>query len=297
MNETSQISLITNPAAGRGKSLGKAARLKQALKERRLAFRERLTKGRGHAEELARRALAKGSETVMVCGGDGTMHEVAQVLAGSQAALAPLPSGRCNDFCRYLHMNGDPQDLLQAVTAGRSRHLDLARVDGRYYCTVGAVGFDAVCSRFVDDMSLPLRGKPAYIYAAIRVLSTYQFPQVRLTWDEGVYEGPILMAAVANTPSYGNDIHIAPAARADDGLLEVCLVKRAGFLRIMSLIPALLKGEHGKAPEVSFLSTSRITIEAEQPVEMWADGEPLGFSPLDIKVAPQALKTVAPAAS
>ncbi len=80
-----------------------------------------------------------------------------------------------------------------------------------------------------------------------------------------------------------------PQARADDGLLDVCLIKPASFFRVMGLLPTLLKGEHGSAPEVSFLSTSRITIESERQMEMWADGEPLSTSPLEIKIVPQAL--------
>lgn len=289
MHKSPKISLITNPAAGRGKAVRNAARLKHALEQRQASFSEELTKQRGHAEELARQAVQRGADTVMVCGGDGTVHEVAQALAGSKVALAPLPSGRCNDFCRYLEMEDDPQGLVEAVLAGGRRGMDLAQVDGRYYCTVGAVGFDAECSRFVDNMRLPMWGKPAYIYAVTRILSGYDFPRVRLTWDEGQYEGPILMAAVANTPSYGNDIRIVPQARADDGLLDVCLIKPASFFRVMGLLPTLLKGEHGSAPEVSFLSTSRITIESERQVEMWADGEPLSTSPLEIKIVPRAL--------
>lgn len=289
------IQVIANPSAGRGKASRAARRLIRALEQRGLPFELHTTQGRGHAEELARSAVEQGAEVVLACGGDGTLHEAAQALAHSATALAPLPAGRCNDFCRSLGRGLGPEQMAQALLNGQDRVLDLARVNGRVYCTVGAVGFDAEVTRYVDQMRSPLWGKPAYIYAVLRVLSSYQFPEVRLTWDEGEYEGPILMAAVANTPTYGNAIRIAPEARADDGLLDVCLVRPAGFFRVMGLLPTVLKGQHGGLPEVSFLRTRRISLESSRPVPMWADGEPVTSSPLSVQIEPQALRVLLPA--
>jgi len=289
------IHLIANPSAGRGKASRVARRLIRALGQRGVRFQQHTTRGRGHAEELAHQAVEQGADVVLVCGGDGTLHEAAQALAHSPTALAPLPAGRCNDFCRSLGPGLGPEQVAQAMQSGQSRVLDLARVNGRVYCTVGAVGFDAEVTRYVDQMRSPLWGKPAYIYAVLRVLSRYDFPEVRLTWDEGEYQGPILMAAVANTPTYGNAIRIAPEARADDGLLDVCLVRPAGFFRVVGLLPTVLKGQHAGLPEVSFLRTRRVSIESSRPVPMWADGEPVTNSPLCVQIEPGALRMLLPA--
>ena len=291
----SRIALVHNPQAGRGKAPAAARRLMAALAGAGLKPRELLTKGRGHAEELVGQALAQGAQVVMVVGGDGTVHEAAQAMAGSPACLAPLPAGRCNDFCRALGLGFDAEALVAAVVAGASRTVDLARVNGRNYCTVGAVGFDAEVSRYVDLMKGPLWGQPAYIYAVLRMLSRYQPPQVSLTWDDGHYHGPLFLAAVANTPTYGNQIRIAPQALANDGILDVCLVRPPSTLRVLRLLPSALKGRHGKVPEVSFLRTRKVEISCDRPMELWADGEPVAASPLKVKILPQALKVVAPA--
>lgn len=292
---TPRIALIHNPQAGRGKAPAAAKRLLAALAGAGLKPKELLTKGRGHAEELVAQAVAQGAEVVMVVGGDGTVHEVAQALAHSQASLAPLPAGRCNDFCRALGLGPDPEALVAAVAGGASRTVDVARVNGRIYCTVGAVGFDAEVSRYVDLMKAPLWGQPAYIYAVLRTLGRYRPPQVKLTWDDGHYHGPLFLAAVANTPTYGNQIRIVPQAQADDGHLDICLVRPVGIFKVMRFLPAVLKGSHGSVPEVSFLRTRKVEIVCDRPMELWADGEPVAASPLVVEILPRALKVVAPA--
>ncbi|MBU4275433.1 MAG: diacylglycerol kinase family lipid kinase [Proteobacteria bacterium] len=292
---TPRIALIHNPQAGRGKAPAAARRLQAALAGVGLKPRELLTKGRGHAEELVGHAVDQGAEVVMVVGGDGTVHEAAQALAGSSACLAPLPAGRCNDFCRSLGLGFDAEALVAAVVAGSSRQVDLARVNGRNYCTVGAVGFDAEVSRYVDLMKAPLWGQPAYIYAVLRTLGRYRPPQVKLTWDDGHYHGPLFLAAVANTPTYGNQIRIVPQAQADDGHLDICLVRPVGIFKVMRFLPAVLKGSHGSVPEVSFVRTRKVEIVCDRPMELWADGEPVAASPLKVEILPQALKVVAPA--
>jgi diacylglycerol kinase (ATP) len=151
------------------------------------------------------------------------------------------------------------------------------------------LGFDALVSRYVDQTRLPFKGQPAYLWGVVRVLLGFEPRQVRLTWDSGSYQGPLFLAAVANTPTYGNQIPIVPSARPDDGLLDVCLVRPAGFWRVLRLLPTLLSGQHGRLPEVSFFRTRRLAIEADGLVELWADGEPVGLAPLTIEVIPAAL--------
>ena len=119
--------------------------------------------------------------------------------------------------------------------ADQERVVDLARVNGRIYCTVGAVGFDAVVSRYVDDhedppvghAGLSLRGD-AHAHAAT------SRPRPHLVWDDGEYHGPLFLAAVGNTPSYGNNIRVTPHAKADDGLLDICLVTPPSLLKLLA---------------------------------------------------------------
>lgn len=291
--------VIANPASGRGKGLTRARDLLSALRRRGLRPALLLTGGRGHARELARQALADGARRLVVCGGDGTLQEVASALAGKDCALAPLPAGRCNDLCRALGGGWRAADLGRALAEGGGRlaAVDLGLANERIFCTVGAVGFDAAVTGYVDRLDLPLlTGTPAYLYAVLRVLGTYRPIQATVSWRDGQYQGPVFLGAVGNTATYGNGMPIAPAARPDDGELDLCLVRPAGFWRVVSLLPAMLTGGHGRAHEVSFARSPWVEIDCAQEVEMWADGEPLlQASRLRIEALPRTLKVLLPA--
>lgn len=291
-----RINLIVNPASGRGRALRYARRLQDALDAQGLGYKVLTTARRGDVRVLAERVAGQDGGWVVVVGGDGSVQEAAQALAGRDAALAVAPAGRCNDFARYLGPLLEPKALAAALAQGERRKLDLVRARGegfeRIYCTVGAIGFDAQVSRFVDNLKGPLKGQPAYLYGVLRVLTGYDPPPAKLTWDGGGYEGAFLLVAAANTPTYGNQIPIAPKANAEDGLLDLCLVEPLKFWRVMRVLPVLLRGKHERLPEVRFLRTRRLVVEAEG-LELWADGEPVGWAPLTIEALPAALNVLA----
>ncbi len=295
-NEGRKAVLVANPISGRGKGRRQAQRLAQLLRARGLDVEVRWTAAKGHGETLAAEALDAGATTVIACGGDGTVQEVANALAGTAARMGLLPTGRCNDFARELGLAADVEAAAEVIAKGESRALDLGRAGGRFFCTIAALGFDAAVSRFVDDeMRLPLKGTPAYLYATLRVLLRYRPVEVRMRGDFGMFEGPIFLVANANTSAYGGAIRIAPDARPDDGLLDICVIKPASRLRLLRLLPRAMRGNHGAAPEVEFLRTQRLEITSEQPTEVWADGEPIGHTPILLEAVPQALHVLVPA--
>ncbi len=295
--EAKGISLIVNPVGGRGRGKRYAQRLIQAMQAKGLEFEVLETRRRGDARALAQRACGHGADTIVIVGGDGSVHEVAQALAGQSARLAVGPAGRCNDFARSLGPLPGPGTLASLLVDGPTRALDLVHAQGqgfdRYYCTVGAIGFDALVSRFVDNLRGPLKGQPAYLYGVLRVLIGYKSPVVDLAWEGGQYRGPILLVAAANTRTYGNQIPIAPGARPDDGSLELCLVRPAGFWRVLTVLPQLLLGRHGRLPEVSFMASPWLRVESEDGLELWADGEPVAVAPLSLRVVPGGLRVLA----
>lgn len=288
----SEVALIINPISGAGRAEAAAGLLSDELN--RAGYRPTLvrTSGRGRAAELAARAVGRGVGAVVACGGDGTVHETVQSLAGTNIPLAVVPTGRCNDFADELNLPTDPSAIAAALVAGRIGPVDLGRVNDRYFCTVACLGFDARVSRCVDQLKGPLCGQPAYLYGVLKTLIGYRCPRIRLAWDDGAYEGPFFLAATANTATYGGGIRITPRARPDDGLLELCLVDPLGFRRTMSVLPLAIKGEHGDLPEVRFVASRRLTVAADEDLEIWADGEPVSRTPAEFSACPGALSAV-----
>ena len=294
------VLIIANPTSGRGKGSRTAAAVAELLRSRGVNVEVRHTTAAGSAECIAREALATGSRPlrcIVACGGDGTIQEIANVLAeaGSNRGdacpvLGLAPAGRCNDFARAFGIPTDPEVIADVLLNGRTLPSDLGRVNGRYFCTVATAGVDAEVSSFVDTMRLPLRGTLAYLYGAIRVLIRYRPYEMRITGDFGAIEKPMLLASSANTSCYGGAIRIAPDADPADGQLDLCIVDRVGRLRAIALIPSLLAGRHGRCPAVHFLRTRRLTIESPRPLEIWADGERIARTPANIEVVAAAIR-------
>lgn len=258
------------------------------------------TRGRGDAEEIAaRRSEADGVETcVVACGGDGTIQEVVNGLLSpiaGRGTLGIVPAGRCNDFARALGIPSGANEAGRLLLEGGSRSVDLGRAGGRYFCTVAAVGFDAVVSRYVNDHRLPLRGMSAYVFATLRALWSYRTADMVLTGEFGVYEGPVFLAASANTSSYGGAMRIAPDASAFDGALRICLVTRISRWQVIPLLPRVIAGRHPRLAQVRMLTSRSIRIASATGdgwAEIWADGEPMGVLPVTIEAIPGAVRVV-----
>jgi len=298
------VLIIVNPSSGKGKGSRTAAAVADLVRQHGVDVEVRQTAASGDAERIAREAIASSTRLlrcVVACGGDGTVQEVASVLADARPslgdacpALGLAPAGRCNDFARAFAIPTDHEFIADVLLNGRPLPTDLGRVNGRYFCTVATAGADADVSSFVDTMRMPLRGTLAYLYGAIRVLIHYRPYDMKITGDFGAIEKPMLLASTANTSCYGGAIRIAPDADPADGWLDLCVVDRVGRLRAIALIPSLLAGKHGRCPAVHFLRTQRLTIESRHPLELWADGERIARTPATIEVVPAALRVVQP---
>jgi YegS/Rv2252/BmrU family lipid kinase len=249
----------------------------------------RQTDGPGHARDIATACAAAGRASVVVCGGDGTVHEAAAGLAGTGTALAVLACGRGNDFAAALRLPRGPSPLVAAVLEGERIRVDLGSLNGTAFCTVAAVGFDAEVTRHVMRGGGRTAGRHAYLLAALQLLFRYPAPVLRFEGDFGVREGRYLFGAIANTERYGAGFRIAPGARADDGLLDCVLVSDLPRWRALTLMPSIFRGTHVHRPEVEVVRTRELSVTSERPCALAADGEFLGEAPATIVVRPRAL--------
>jgi diacylglycerol kinase (ATP) len=292
-----QFLIIANPVSGAQTAPHAAARVRELLRAAGRTVDLQLTTGRGDAFELAKRAAAQGTGAVVVCGGDGTLQEVATALEGTGIPLGIIPRGRCNDFAHALglHRSVPPETLVNILLRGQTRAVDLGAVGGKRFLTVATLGFDSEASRYVETHKLWIKGTPAYLYAVVRVLINLRFPLVRLRGDFGVFEGRIVLAATGNSPSYGGAMRITPGALLDDGLFHITVVEQVSRLTVLRMLPQVIKGTHLTHPKVRVLVSKSIEIETpEGPVWVCADGESLLRTPCRFEVRPQALRVIAP---
>lgn len=305
MADDRSILIIANPTSGRGRGRRTANAVAERLTSRGVQTDVMETAATGDAEQAALKSCGDGSrrpDCIVACGGDGTMQEVANALAsmreslGNQCPVMGLaPAGRCNDFARALGVRNDPAFIADVLHHGNATPIDLGRINGRYFCTVATVGIDAEVTGFVDRMRMPLRGTVAYVYGALRVLLRYQCYGLRLEGDFGVIDRPLFMASSANTSSYGGAIVIAPDADPSDGELDLCVIDAVSKWRAVTLVAAVLLGRHRSKPEVHFIRTGALKIDATTDRDIWADGERIATTPADVDVVPAALRVMLPA--
>jgi diacylglycerol kinase (ATP) len=282
--------ILINPTAGRGRASRLLAQLqaRDDVELRTPAGPEALT-------EEASRAAEDGLERVVVVGGDGSLHQAIRGLAGTQTALGIVPAGTGNDLARALGLALDSSVALQTALHGSVRTIDLGRVDGKPFAGIAAIGFDSEVLDFMQRQPRKMRGPLAYAYAVLRTLLTFKPPTLRIESEGGTFEGPAMLAAVANSPVFGGGMRIAPEASLDDGWLNLVILKPTSVLKSLLLFAKVYGGTHVGHPAVSHHKVQTVTLFSDRPITANGDGEPLssaGNAGTVVEIWPKALRVV-----
>ena len=291
---TGKTLIVANPTSGSGRGMRYAERVRDLLTANHADVEIRPTSARGEAEAFAAEAVHEGYACVAACGGDGTVHEVVNALAGTDVALGILPCGRGNDFARATGIPAEPEKAAAILLRGHTRPFDLGKVNDRYFATVVTLGFDSEVARLVYDGEVPFKGMAAYLWGVARMLRNYRGVGLRMTGDFGTINQSVLLAATGNTSTYGGGIKIVPNADPADGALDICLVRMMSAGRILRIFPKVYWGGHLNHPSIFSYRTGSLRLETEQPVVLFADGEPVGETPAAITAAPGALRVAVP---
>jgi YegS/Rv2252/BmrU family lipid kinase len=252
------------------------------------------TERSGHATELARRAASDGFDAVVACGGDGTVNEVANGLAGTVTPLAVVRAGTANVWAKEIGVPKDAAKALQLLSDGEVRSLDLGRAGERYFVCMAGAGFDAAIVKEIEASGAKRRfGAAAYVSTGIRLASRHQSVSAQLLLDGASVSSDVFWLLAGNTRNYGGVLNLAHMARADDGRLEALLLKKGGLLRLARLLPLALLKRHHRSSMVTHRTVESLEISTVGlPVQV--DGEYAGETPVRFGVAPRALRVIVP---
>ncbi len=264
------------------------------------------TNRRGHATRFAQDAASRDWDVVVALGGDGTLNEVANGLAGSTTALGVLPGGSTNVFARTIGMENDPVAAARQLAAGLAtetiRPIGLGNVNGRYFCFHTGVGFDAAVVANVEKRSSIKRwlGHPLFIYAGLKTFfRTYDRKHPHFTVNTVGRTYPASFTVVLNTNPYtylsNRPLDLAPAASLESALSTVTFTRMAALGVLAALGRTLLGGGvRGKAV-ITEDGLSALTIESATPFPYQLDGDYLGETlRLDFRWEPDAIRLVLP---
>jgi len=293
-----RLCLVVNPAAGGGRAATLLPGVEAALRAHGLTFRTERTTSVEHARELARAAHGAG-EVPVTLSGDGLVGCVAGALSALGAPEPPLmgvlPGGRGNDFARVTGIPADAVAACAVLAGGVSRPIDLGVVDGAPFVGIASVGFDSEANRIANAAPARL-GNLVYAYGAVRALASYRHATFTVAADG---EPPRTFAgwsvAVANASTYGGGMVMAPAARLDDGLLDVVMTESTSRAHFLRTLPKAFKGTHVEEAFVHVRQGREIRVSADRLFVVYADGDPIGRLPATIGVLPGAVRVLLPA--
>jgi YegS/Rv2252/BmrU family lipid kinase len=287
---------IVNPAAGKGRPLKLVPLIRSHCNEHQCEYDIVVTEYPGHATEIAAAKSASGKCRIYSVGGDGTLNEVLNGMAGTGSNLAVIPSGSGNDFIRSIVGRDVPDDIIPATIRGTERLIDYARVNDKYFINIASVGFDAKVAHQTNHFKkLPLiSGTVAYILGILNTILISSSEYMELKLDDRVISGETLLIAVGIGKYYGGGINALPDAVIDDGLFDVCYVEAVPKLKILRLFPQYIKGLHASIEGVHLLRGRKVEITAKKPIPLNRDGEIILAEKAVFEIFPEGLPIVVP---
>ncbi|MEE8188761.1 MAG: diacylglycerol kinase family protein [Kiloniellales bacterium] len=292
-----RILIIHNPTAGG--LVGPFALTERRLRKLGCHVTLLHTSARGDAERMAREAATRDYDRIVAAGGDGTINEVINGLAGTEMPLALLPLGTANVLAREIGLKVRPGKLAETIVRGKPQPICLGRVRGedgaeRLFVMMAGIGADAHAVAGVNLDFKRIAGKGAYFAEALRQFLVFPFPQYRLNIDGVSHEAASVV--IANGRYYAGDYVLAPDARLTDASLHVCIFESAGRKEALRYALAIEQGGLVDLPDYRVPPGKKILVEGPKDDPVQADGDIVAHLPVEIEALPESLNLVMPVA-
>ena len=252
------------------------------------------TEAPGDAGRIAREAVDRHTGVVIVAGGDGTINEVIQELAGSETALGVLPTGTANVWARETNIPLDYAGAREVLVHGKTRQVDLGHVNGRYFLLMAGIGLDGEVTLAIEKKPIKRLGALAYLLVGAWLGLGYESFRVYMTINGRLVKKHALQVIIGNTQLYGGAIKYTWQAKCDDGLLDVCVVRKRTMLERLVVGMDFLLYREQRHQWVSYAKCTALYVRTRKPVAIQIDGEPFGYTPARFSIFPKALKVIVP---
>lgn len=288
MKIKNNILFIVNPISGKGN----AVKIMKNLNSGPINYNFLITKKETGPEDIRQEIRNSGADTVVAVGGDGTVNMVATALKNSEIPLGIIPCGSGNGLARSLGYSMNPIKSFEQVLKRNIRMMDAGTVNGKpFYCTAG-IGFDAAVAH--DFAHLKKRGLINYVRLVVRKLFRYKFFLSSIPeWDNSSSE--YFMITIGNAPQFGNDFYIVPRAKLNDGMLDICAIKKFNVYIVPSLLSKIIRKKVFEHSSCLYHKLAEFTIKCKEEQPLHTDGEPAGnFKEFHFRLEKQCLKVIVP---
>ena len=287
--------MVANPAAGHGKAGRLIGKVTTALHRLRIGHEIRIAESGTDLERLARAAAESGARIVAALGGDGTASLAANGILGTGAALAALPAGTGDDFAKAIGA-GKLDTAVELLADPKIVDLDVIEVtagaEKRSFVNIAGAGFDSEVNETANGMTVNLGATGTYIAALLKTLSRYSAAAFTIQVDDERMELDAMLVEVGSGRWTGGGMKVLPNAVMNDGLLDVCIVEALSKPAFLRAFPRVFLGSHATHPKVRMRTGTRVQVEANRRVLVYADGELVGSLPAIFEVRPAALPVV-----
>jgi diacylglycerol kinase (ATP) len=258
----------------------------------------------GQLTELARGAADEGAQLLVAVGGDGTVHEVVNGIAGRAGVdLAILPRGTGRDFVRTYGIPRGLDDALRTAKDGRVREIDLGLARFRswqgessdaYFANIASAGMSGAIAKRANETSKALGGKASYFWSTFAVFARWHTSEITVRVGAETRRARMHDVIVANGRYLGGGMMICPQAEPDDGVFDVLLIGNLTKRDLLLTLPKTYRGKHLPHPKAELLRGTAVEIDAAEPLPVELDGEQPGTTPVRFEVVPHALRLRVP---
>jgi len=295
---------LVNPASDNGATGRRWPEIANRAAAAGLTGEALLSERPGQLAELARRASDEGGQLLVVVGGDGTVNEVVNGLAGREGPeLAVIPRGTGRDFVRTYGIPHKLDDALRTARDGRTREIDVGRARFRswqgepaewYFANIASAGMSGAIAKRANETSKALGGKVSYFWATFAVFSRWRTSELTVTVGAETRRARMHDVVVANGRYFGGGMMICPEAEPDDGVFDVLLIGNLTKRDLLLTLPKTYRGKHLPHPKAELLRGPTVEIEAPEPLPVELDGEQPGTTPARFEIIPRALRLRVP---
>ena len=286
---------IINPISGSKPSVKEKIEdlIDNILDKEKYNYKIKKTKRAKHAIEISKNAVNEGFDIVVAVGGDGSINEVAQSIINTDVILGIIPLGSGNGLARHLNIPLKPENAIKLINQLNVKKIDTATFNDNVFVSIAGIGFDALVAKKFAKMKR--RGFSSYLKIITREYPFYKPLDYEINIDGKQIQRNALFINFANSDQFGYDTTIAPKAKIDDGLIDVCIVKKAPWIEIPILAHLLYWKQIDKSKFLEIIKAKNITIKQKRKSTVNIDGEPVKLGKeLEIKINPLSLKVIVP---
>lgn len=284
------VLFIVNPIAGNIKTSTKVNAIHRAFKEFPYAYEIIITESEGDATNIARQ-YNDSFEILVAVGGDGTINEVVNGLNKSNI-LGIIPCGSGNGLANSLNIPRSERALARFIESNSFTTIDTISVNGKICINMAGVGFDGLVAKLFRESKT--RGLISYTGIVMKQFRRYKHQSYKMSINgEKVQDLSPFLISFANSTQFGNNAHIAPYAKMNDGLIEICVLDKFPVIAAPTLVYRLFSGTINTSRYYHQYTGQQIIIECEEKLCTHLDGEYIDFgNKLDISIVPNSLKVL-----